>query len=313
MSRRRALGRGLGELTNGSFSSIVEQGEPSSAAGPAPAPPPAGPLEVVAVASGKGGTGKSILTSNLGVLLSPASRVAVLDADFALANAHILLDLSPRFTAAHLITGQRTLSEVAMEGPRGMRLIPGGSGVPELAAMSRASLGRLAERLAPLEEAADLLLIDMPSGIDRQTLLFLHCADQVLVVTTEDVTALTDAYALIKTLLARRPAATLAVVVNRARSYAGGLEAFQRIAHVARKFLGRELVLGGIVPFDESIEDSVAARVPVCLHRPDSPAARALASLAARLGTFHGTAPRDGEPFPARLRRLAGGSPAAEA
>lgn len=322
-TRRKALGRGLEDLVHASFSSIVEGPQhaaipPAAAAVPAaretvagaptsPALPaaPAGPLQVAAVTSGKGGTGKSFLTSNLGVLLSGAGVPAtVLDADFGLANIHLLYDLSPARTAAHLITKEAALSEVILEGPSGVRLIPGGSGVPELTAMKPAHLEALAGALSGLDSGAGWLLVDSPSGIDRQSLLFLLAADQILVVTTEDITALTDAYAIIKTVLAHRPAATVVVVVNQARTYDGGLEAFQRLAHVARRFLGRELTMGGIVPADPAVSRSVAARMPVAVAEPGSPAARALSSLARKLPTFPAPGPRQVEPFSARLRRL---------
>jgi flagellar biosynthesis protein FlhG len=308
-SRRKALGRGLEELVHASFSSIVEAAQPGApqASEPAPqaAPPaPAGPPQVAAVTSGKGGTGKSFLTSNLGVLLSASPGATVIDADFGLANMHLLYDLTPARTAAHLLTGEAALGDVLIEGPCGVRLVPGGSGVPELAAMDPRRLASLAAALSGADALAGWLLVDTPSGIDRQSLMFLLAADQVLVVTTEDITALTDAYAVIKTVLSHRPAATLVVVVNRARSYDGGLEAFQRLAHVARRFLGRELTMGGIIPEDEAVARSVSTRVPVALAEPGAPSSRALASLARRLPTFPAPGPRQVEPFSGRLRRV---------
>lgn len=311
-SRRKALGRGLEELVHASFSSIVEASHPP--ASPAAAPlvsasqegqtAPAGPLQVAAVTSGKGGTGKSFLTSNLGVLLSGSSSAMVLDADFGLANMHLLYDLSPGRTAAHLVTGEAALDDVILQGPHGVRLIPGGSGVPELASMEPARLAALAGALSGLDALGGWLLVDTPSGIDRQSLMFLLAADQVLVVTTEDITALTDAYAVIKTVLSHRPAATIVVVMNQARTYDGGLEAFQRLAHVVRRFLGRELTMGGIVPEDDAVARSVSSRVPVALGEPGAPASRALASLARKLPTFPAPGPRQVEPFPARLLRV---------
>jgi flagellar biosynthesis protein FlhG len=331
--KRKVLGRGMAELVDGSFSSLVgadrppppgpaashpAQPEPDTAPAPsavvpaaaapaediagAPLPPRA--FDVISVSSGKGGTGKSVLTSNLAVLLAPATRVTILDADLGLANIHILFNLMPRYNASHVITGERALDEVLIEGPLGVKIVPGGSGIPELASLTDVRFGSLVSGIASLDRSTDLLLVDTPSGIDRQSLTFLLASDQVMVVTTEDVTAMTDAYAVIKTVLARRPDAAVVVVVNQARSYADGLETFQRIAHVARKFIGRELALGGVVPFDEMVERSVADRRPVALTHPGSPAARAMAAIAARLGTFHTRPAQAVQPFAARLKRL---------
>jgi len=367
--KKRVLGRGMAELVDGSFSSMIEPAaEPArSASQPTPAPEPPGsakepattspaqpepvarhvrtpsprqpmlpsresethttippasstapspepaapappasprPFDVISVSSGKGGTGKSVLTSNLGVLLAPGTRVTILDADLGLANIHILFNLMPRYNASHVITGERTLDEVIIQGPRGLGIIPGGSGIPELASLTEGRFSSLVNGISALDRTTDLLLIDTPSGIDRQSLTFLLASDQVLVVTTEDVTAMTDAYAVIKTVMTRRPDATVTLVVNQARSYADGLETFHKVSHVARKFLGRELTLGGVVPFDEMVERSVAERLPVALSHPDCPASRAMASVASRIGSFHSRSQRAAQPFTARLKRL---------
>ncbi len=360
--KKKALGRGMADLVDGTFSAIVEPtpaGEPRSAPaeapeptrpaparppeearrppsrtapqplharpsapsplsvprssrGPEPAPHPgtAAPvsMDVITVSSGKGGTGKSVLTSNVAVLLAGTTRVTVMDADLGLANVHILYNLMPRYNVSDVIAGRKSLHEIALPAPGGVTLIPGGSGIPELASMSDPMFGALAREIAELDRSCDLLLVDTPSGIDRQSLLFLMASDHVLVVTTEDITALTDAYAVIKTVLARRPSASVALIVNQARSQAHGLEAFHKVAHVARKFLGRELALGGIVPFDETVERSVAAKVPVVLSDPGCPAARAIAALAERLDLFHRRAARTGAPFSVRLRGALAGS-----
>lgn len=324
--RKRALGRGMADLVEGSFSSIVDpatarmrsvpprpmearaaspepatapapaeralphetprpQSQPQSSAQPGPPRlPVAEPLvEVVCVASGKGGTGKSVLAGNLGVALAATSRVTILDADLALANIHILFNLTPRYNAAHLISRQRTMDEILLKGPRDVGVIPGGSGVPELASLTEPMLRALMSGIATLESSVDTLIIDMPGGLDRQSLFFLLAADRVLVVTTDDITAMTDAYAVIKTIFSQRPQACLALIVNRARSQESGLETYQKVAHVTRKFLGRELALAGIVPYDEMVERSVAERVPVVIGHPECPSARAITMIGARL------------------------------
>lgn len=351
--RKKVLGRGMAELVDGSFSSIIDPDGPKQAApkapeaapdaraaspsqhatpspGPAPssavhetgramtaapvpdaspsaaavAPAAARLFDVISITSGKGGTGKSILTSNLAVLLAQATRVTILDADLGLANIHILFNLMPRYNASHVITGEKTLDEVMIRGPRGVSIIPGGSGIPELANLTDFRFGALVSGIASLHRTTDLLLIDTPSGIDPQSLTFLLASDQVIVVTTEDVTAMTDAYAVIKTVMTRRPDSTVVVVVNQARSHTDGLETFRKISHVARKFIGSEPALGGVIPYDEKVERSVAERVPVTLSYPASLASRAMASIAGKIGTFHSRSPRMGQPFAARLKWL---------
>ncbi|HET6371777.1 MAG TPA: P-loop NTPase [Candidatus Polarisedimenticolia bacterium] len=336
--KKKALGRGMSDLVEGSFSSIVEPVPEGKAAPPvmqprgAPAEPPVlqprrieiaapatipspvatppiVPFDVISISSGKGGTGKSVLTSNLGVLMGSTTRAAVLDADLGLANIHILYNLMPAYNVSHVIAGRKTLQEILLRGPRGVNVIPGGSGIPELASLTDTMFSSLIREISALDRLIDLLLIDTPSGIDKKSLIFLLASDQVLVVTTEDVTALTDAYAIIKTIWGHRPTAAVSLVVNQARTQADGMEAFHKVAHVARKFLGRELALAGVVPFDENVERSVAERVPVVISHPTSPAARAIIALAGRLGVFHGRSPRAGLPFAARFKGILSAQP----
>ncbi len=319
----KKLGRGMSHVLDGSFASLV-QPESGGTAGPfrpevqAPPPEPAAggaaelstrAFDVITVCSGKGGTGKSVLTSNLGVLLGSSIRLTILDADLGLANLHILCDLMPSHDVSDVLSGRKALEEIMMRGPRGISLIPGGSGIPELASLTHPMLDTLVDEVGRLDRLTDLLLVDAPSGIDRQALIFLLASDQAIVVATEDITALTDAYAVIKTIFTHRPEVTVVLVVNQARSHEDGMEAFNKVAHVARKFLGRELALGGVIPFDERVEWSVAERQPVVLSHPDCPASRAMASLAGRVGLFHSRSPRAVLPFGSRLRRALAAPP----
>ncbi|MBI3450719.1 MAG: MinD/ParA family protein [Acidobacteria bacterium] len=238
---------------------------------------------VVAVASGKGGTGKSLIAVNLAVALAESQRVGLIDLDLGLANAHILLGLLPRFDVSHLLRGERSLDDVLLAGPRGVLVLPGASGIPEMAGLDDSSLGALASAIAPLMARSDIVLLDCPAGLSRQSIVFLHGADLVLVVTTEDLTSMTDAYALIKTLVTHRPQASVGLLVNDARSAMDGAETYRKISHVARKFLGREILSMGTIPRDAYLERSVRERRPVVLAHPTAPSSRALLELTGRL------------------------------
>jgi flagellar biosynthesis protein FlhG len=257
---------------------------------------------VVAVASGKGGTGKSLIAVNLAVALAESRRVGLIDLDLGLANAHILLGLAPRFDVSHLLAGERSLDEVLIAGPRGVMVLPGASGVPEMTALDDASLDRLAAAVTPLAMRSDVIVLDCPAGLSRQNLLFLHGADIVLVVTTEDLTSMTDAYALIKTLVTHRPNAAVGLVVNDARSAMDGSETYRKISHVARKFLGREIVSMGTIPRDVQLERSARERRPVVLSHPAAPSSRSLQELAGRLTTYESIEPVLG--FSERVSRI---------
>lgn len=324
--RKKTLGRGMEDLLGSSLESLLAGAPP--AAGPASAPPSVGegltnvadaevrlqPItarptaafrppvsRVLAVASGKGGTGKSILAVNLAMALAPRIRVGLIDADMGLGNAHILLGMAPAHSVADLLAGDLKLDEILMEGPRGILLLPGASGIPELASLSDEHLDLFAASMGPLFARCEAVILDCPAGLSRQSLLFLHGADVVMVVTTDDLTSMTDAYALIKTLVAHRPSAVVGLVVNETRSAAEGADTYRKIRHVGRKFLGREIPLFGQIPLDPRLEHSVTERRPVLLGHPSSPASVAITDLANRIW---GVPIMDAYmPFPDRLRR----------
>lgn len=304
--KKKTLGRGMGDLIGDTLESLVRGSDrpagpedaetPADAADPpnvierplrhalrVEAAPAMGTARVIAVASGKGGTGKSLIAVNLAVALAEDHRVGLIDLDLGLANAHILLGLVPRHDVSHLLSGERTLDQVILAGPRGVMVLPGASGVPEMAALDDASLDRLVSAIVPLTRRSEVILLDCPAGLSRQSLLFLHGADIILVVTTEDLTSMTDAYALIKTIVTHRPHAVVGLLVNDARSSMDGAETYRKVSHVARKFLGREILSMGTIPRDAHLERSVRERRPVVLAHPTSPSSRAILEIAARL------------------------------
>jgi flagellar biosynthesis protein FlhG len=255
----------------------------------APAPPTGrSHPRIFAVASGKGGTGKSLIAVNLAVALAERRKVCLIDADFGLGNAHILLGLFPRHNVSHLIRGEQGLDDVLHEGPRGLLLLPGACGVPEMASLDDSTLESFASTVAPVLDRCDVAILDCPAGITRQSLLLIHGADVVMVVTTNDLTSMTDAYALIKTLVTHRPEMTVGLLVNDARSPAEGAETYRKVCHVSRKFLGRELLSLGTIPSDSQLERSVMERRPLVVAHPRAAAARAIEDLAMRLVGLQG-------------------------
>jgi flagellar biosynthesis protein FlhG len=273
---RRRLGRGLHDLGAERF-----------------APPPASPLEltlvrneagahrsrstVVCVTSGKGGTGKSILTSNLAVHLAASGlQVVAVDADMGLANLHLLLGMHPERTVMEVIESGATIDEIAESGPLGVRLAAGGSGRPEMADLDPGRLRRLVAAMDAIGDGTDVVLVDTGAGIGRATTSFLYAFEAILVVTSPDLTAMTDAYAVIKNVIHNHRSARVLVVVNRAQSAVEGLEVFSRIDKVSRRFLDRGLHYLGHILNDPRVTTSVAARIPILLNQPAAPASACL-------------------------------------
>jgi flagellar biosynthesis protein FlhG len=278
---------------------------------PVTAIPPvaAAPLRVIAVASGKGGVGKTNVTANLAVGLARRGlRVCVLDADLGLANLDVLLGLAPELSLLHVLRGERSLTEVVVEGPGGIRIIPAASGVETLTALGPAERLRLLDEVETLDGSLDVLLVDTAAGISGNVLYFTAAAADILVVITPEPTALTDAYALVKVLAARYGRRDFLVAVNMAAGAADAAAAFTRLARVAERFLPVRLEYQGYIPYDDAVPRAVHRQLPVVLGAPHTPASLALLQLAQRLATRGPATPSGGVQFFFR-RLLADGRP----
>jgi flagellar biosynthesis protein FlhG len=253
--------------------------------------PPARPLaprtRVIAVSSGKGGVGKTTLTVNLAISLAREGRkVVILDGDLGLANVDVMLGLVSGPTLQHVVAGERQLAEVLqpVARARGVWVIRGGSGLEELANLSDERRRHLIGSLAQLDGRADLLLIDTAAGISTEVSAFLAAAPELIVVTTPEPTAITDAYALIKVAArASRGAATMRLVVNQANDVGEAREVARKIVMVAREFLNLDVALLGHVPHDPYVGRAIRRQLPIALSYPSSPAALAIARLGKQL------------------------------
>ncbi len=233
----------------------------------------------ICIASGKGGTGKSLVCASLATLLAELGRTLILDADFGVGNAHILQDAAPERSIADVVEERCSLRSILCACRTGVDLLGAGSGYAHLASLPPDVLHRLALEIEGLEREYQHLVVDSAAGISTQTLSFVAAADVTVVVTTPDVTAMTDAYALLKVLWQRRPTATPLLVVNRASSAEEARTTADRIVAVAAKFLGREPRCVGFLPEDRAAFRSVQRRLPVVVAEPDSELARALLDL----------------------------------
>lgn len=227
---------------------------------------------VIAVASGKGGVGKTNLAVNLAVAFAQRGRRAVLlDADLGLGNADVICGLSPRRNLVHRLSGDADLADITLDAPAGFRLVPGASGVASMADLPPHRRDDLLRDLAVLESDCDLLILDCGAGIGRSVLMFLAASESAMIVTTPEPTAITDAYALIKCLRAD-PAPTagpsISLVVNQARDLAEASSVHARIEQVCSRFLGFSPALAGGVRLDPAVPSAVRDRTPLLLHAP---------------------------------------------
>ena len=241
------------------------------------------------MASGKGGVGKSNIALNLAIELARRGRrIALFDADLGCANADVLCGIPVKATLEDVVHGRRRLAEImvrvpGVRGRGGVGLVPGASGVTDLASLHATQRRLLVEQLAALEKVVDLVLIDVGAGIAPDAVGFASAADTVLLTCTPEPTAMTDAYAAAKAILSRRPDLDLSLVVNMAGNDEEGLAVHERMHKVARRHLGRSIPLAGVVPFDFSVVGAVKRRRPLALVAPDARATVAIRAIAHRL------------------------------
>jgi len=257
----------------------------------------------VAITSGKGGVGKTSIAVNLSVwLASKGVRVTLVDVDLGLANADILLNIRPRYTLAHVLSGHRTIEEIVMDGPGGLRFIPGASGVQEVADLSDFDRQTFINQLARLRINTDITVLDCGAGLSRSILSFARSADRVVVVTTPEPPAVTDAYATIKALYQEHGTPPVGLFVNRAETRAMAEATFDRIAGVAHRFLKKSVANQGFMLQDRVVEAAVMARRPFVISDPASPASACIAALANTIVRTSSKEDRSGGWF----RRVAG-------
>ena len=239
---------------------------------------------IIAVTSGKGGVGKTNIALNLSLaLIELGASVALMDADLGLANVDILLGLVPLYTLRDAFNGTVPISQIICAGPGGLQIIPGGSGAQELANLSEEQLMNFVSSISEIEEMFDYIIIDTGAGIGRNVTSFLMAAHQVLLVTTPEPTAITDAYAMTKMMMKSEPAEKLKLIVNRAADLGEARETHRMLNTAVKSFLGGELEFIGWVAEDAAMLRSVRAHTPLLINAPGSSSARLIRQLAKRL------------------------------
>ena len=242
------------------------------------------PVKVIAIASGKGGVGKTNVTVNLGVALAAQGKqVVLLDADLGLANIDVMLGLHPQFNLLHVLDGSKSLSEILVEGPAGMQIIPVASGVKKMAELSPAEHAGMIQAFSELEQHIDVLLIDSAAGIADSVISFSRAAQEVIVVVCDEPASITDAYALIKLLSREHGVERFHIIANMSRNVQEGRELFDKIAMVCDRFLEVTLDFMGIVPFDEDLRRADKKQRSVVDYMPRSKSAAAFAHLAKKI------------------------------
>ena len=240
--------------------------------------------KVIAVASGKGGVGKTNFVVNLALALQEAGkRTIIFDADMGMANIDIVLGVVPNYTLAHVVRGQKTLDEIVLDGPKGVKMLPGSSGAEDLVNLTDYQVKNLINQWNELEGDFDYLLVDTGAGIHTDVINFLTAAEDVVVVLTPEPPSITDAYGLIKVLAQRDGDSKIHLIVNQVTNEKEGQRVFKRVSRVVDEFLHAHVNFLGFITYDDKVIAAVKRQKPFFLEYPNAKASKEITSIMEKL------------------------------
>ncbi len=256
------------------------------------------PARIVSITSGKGGVGKTNIVANLGYQLSRAGkRVLILDADLGLGNLDILLGLAPRHNLSHVLTGEKHIRDIVIQGPGQLQILPAASGIQELTHLTSDQKMSMLYELDRLLDTVDIFLIDSAAGISSNVLDFSVSAQEIVVVVTPEPTSITDAYALMKVLSTKYAEKTCRLIVNQVASEQEGREIFRQLNLVAQKFLAIKMEYFGCVLQDANLVRYVKQQRLISQADPESPASYGFKNLARRTMALPTAKASQGDPL----------------
>ncbi|MFZ7944710.1 MinD/ParA family protein [Neobacillus sp. 19] len=248
---------------------------------------------VVTVASGKGGVGKSNFALNFALsLMELGQKVVLVDLDLGMANIDILMGMTPKAHLLSMIKQKQSVWDVLEKGPNGLEYIAGGSGFTKLLQLQEEERSYFFAELEKLHGYADTIIIDTGAGLTLESQQCHLSADEVMLLTTCEPTAIADAYSVVKILHGRQPSISIQLVINRVVNPKEGMEVASKFKAAVHSFLQMDIKIFGAIPEDPHVLQSVLKQVPFCLAAPRSQASQTLRRLAERFVT--GSTSEDG-------------------
>jgi flagellar biosynthesis protein FlhG len=237
----------------------------------------------IAITSGKGGVGKSSIVSNMAYLLTTMRKsIYILDADLALGNIDIMLGMMPKFNIRDLINGTKSMKDIIVDGPFGIKIIPATSGISEFSNLAIEEKNILLSSFQEIPDY-DFLLMDTSAGISSNVVYFNAISEDVFVVITPDPASLTDSYATIKVLSKETGRRDFQIIVNMVKDEKEALDIYKKILLVTDRFLNISLDFAGYIPADKNVNTAVKKQKLWAETFPETHATKALAQICNRL------------------------------
>jgi len=241
---------------------------------------------VITISSGKGGVGKTNIAINLGIAFAEiGKRVIVMDADLGLANVNVILGIIPKYNLYHVLKNQKKLRDIIIDTEYGIQIIAGASGFSQLASLTEEQRSSFIEALRELLYA-DYIIVDTGAGVSPNVLSFLRAADEALIITTPEPTAITDAYGIIKSISTETNGPNISLIVNRVSSIMEGKKVAERVISIAAQFLNIKVVNLGFIFEDSAVQKAVFRQDPFIRSAPNSRASQSIRHIMSRLANI---------------------------
>ncbi len=238
---------------------------------------------IITVTSGKGGVGKSNFVVNLSIALQKmGKKVLIFDADMGLGNDDVLMGFYPKYNIYDIIFDNMDISDVIIEGPFGVKLLPGGTGITRLEGVTEEQREEFIAKLTCLENL-DFIIMDTGAGVNRDVLAYISCCHELIVLTTPEPTSITDAYSLLKVVSHFNIKSSAKVVVNRILSNEEGKITFEKFNNAVSNFLKIQLEFLGFISEDKKISQSVRKQEPFIIGYPNSTASKDVDAIAEKI------------------------------
>ncbi|WP_027624816.1 MinD/ParA family protein [Clostridium lundense] len=240
-------------------------------------------VKIITVTSGKGGVGKSNFVVNLAIAIQmKGKKVMIFDADVGMGNDDVLMGFLPKYNVNDIIFNNMNIEDVLIEGPYGVKLLPGGTGLTKVEEITEEKREKFINKIKELNDL-DYIIMDTGAGISKSVLGFIACSEDLIIITTPEPTSLTDAYSLLKAVDHFEIKSSAKVIINRTLSFKEGIETYNKFSNTVNNFLNMNLEHLGNLSDDRKLVEAVRKQKPFIISFPNSSVSKEIMSIANKI------------------------------